>query len=98
MKPKLRSNCQLLIAAFVVLGALPIVIAQSPTHKETSMDTTKATGSFDVKTTPISAADAAVGRFAIDKQYHGDLEAVAAGEMLAVKTAVKGSACYVALE
>lgn len=34
----------------------------------------------------------------IDKQFHGDLEAVSKGEMLAAGTAVKGSAGYVAIE
>ncbi len=34
----------------------------------------------------------------IDKQFHGDLEAASKGQMLAVRTAVKGSAGYVAME
>lgn len=58
----------------------------------------KASGPFDVKMTPQSAAEAATGRFALDKRYHGDLEATAAGEMLTAMTAVKGSAGYVAIE
>jgi len=58
----------------------------------------KIAGLFDVKMAPQSAPDAAVGRFTLDKQYHGDLEAAAAGEMLAGMTATKGSAGYVALE
>jgi len=58
----------------------------------------KASGPFDVKMTPKSAAEAATGRFALDKKYHGDLEATAAGEMLTAMTAVKGSAGYVAIE
>lgn len=62
------------------------------------MKTTKATGPFDVKMTPSSAANAAVGRIALDKKYHGDLEATAIGEMLTAMTAVKGSAGYVAIE
>ncbi|HEY0865379.1 MAG TPA: DUF3224 domain-containing protein [Lacunisphaera sp.] len=58
----------------------------------------KATGPFDVKMTPASAADAAVGRFTLDKKYHGDLEGSGSGEMLTALTAVKGSAGYVAIE
>ena len=34
----------------------------------------------------------------IDKQFHGDLEAVSKGTMLTAMTAVKGSAGYVAIE
>jgi hypothetical protein len=57
----------------------------------------QATGTFDVKTTP-QPTDAAIGRLALDKQFHGDLQATGKGEMLAASTAVKGSAGYVALE
>ena len=39
-----------------------------------------------------------LGRMSIDKQYHGDLEATARGEMLTGMTAVKESAWYVAVE
>lgn len=58
----------------------------------------RATGAFDVKLTPQSEKDAAVGRFTIDKQLHGDLEGTSKGEMLAMMTAVQGSAGYVAME
>jgi hypothetical protein len=34
----------------------------------------------------------------LDKQFHGELEATSAGEMLSVGTEVKGSAGYVAIE
>ena len=62
--------------------------------------TAHATGAFDVKTTPQDdkTGDAALGRFLLDKQYHGDLEATARGQMLTAGTAVKGSAGYVAIE
>lgn len=61
------------------------------------------TGPFDVKITPQKpdtqiARAANLGRLTIDKRYHGDLEAIAKGEMLATQTEVKGSAGYVALE
>lgn len=71
---------------------MPFVFAESP------MKIIKASGPFDVKMAPASAADAAVGRFTLDKKYHGDLEASAAGEMLTAMTATKGSAGYVAIE
>lgn len=60
-----------------------------------------ASGTFDVKLTPRSGeADegAWLARMAIDKQYHGDLEATSRGEMLAASTALQGSAGYVAIE
>jgi hypothetical protein len=57
-----------------------------------------ASGAFEVKLTPQTQNDAAVGRMSIEKQFHGDLEATSRGEMLAVSTAVKGSAGYVAME
>ena len=60
-----------------------------------------ASGSFEVKMKPQtdeSAGDPTVGRILLDKQFHGDLEAVSKGEMLAVQTAVQGSAAYVAME
>ena len=62
--------------------------------------TATAKGPFDVKLTPQGAATdpTAVGRFSLDKTFHGDIEGTSAGEMLAVRTAVGGSAGYVAIE
>lgn len=61
-----------------------------------------ASGSFEVKMIPQPAeegvGDASIGRMALDKQYHGDLAAIGKGQMLAIHTAVEGSAGYVALE
>ena len=63
--------------------------------------TTRATGTFDVKTTP-QPDDHAValgfGRLTLDKTFHGDLTGTSRGQMLAAGTAVQGSAGYVALE
>ncbi|MDO1529915.1 DUF3224 domain-containing protein [Fulvimonas sp. R45] len=62
----------------------------------------QAQGRFDVTLTPQPADpgdDAACpGRRRIDKHFHGELEAHSRGQMLAVGTAVPGSAGYVALE
>jgi len=56
-------------------------------------------GTFDVKLTPQPAAEGQPwGRQAIEKTFHGPLSGTSRGEMLAVRTAVKGSAGYVALE
>jgi Protein of unknown function (DUF3224). len=63
--------------------------------------TERAEGTFLVKLTPAAggnAAAAGLGRMAIDKEFHGDLEATSSGEMLAAGTAVQGSAGYVAME
>ena len=64
--------------------------------------TNHASGNFEVKMTPQAPADqsksVAVGKFSLEKQFHGDLEGTSKGEMLAVGTTVKGSAGYVAME
>jgi hypothetical protein len=61
-----------------------------------------ASGTFDVKVIPQGETDKAEGstlaRMTLDKQYHGDLDATAKGEMLTAGTDVKGSAGYVAIE
>lgn len=61
-----------------------------------------AEGQFDVKLAALPAyndAEAArLGRRSIDKQFHGDLDAVSRGEMLSAGTTVPGSAGYVAIE
>lgn len=62
----------------------------------------RAAGPFDVKLTPMQpdedSGGSNVGRMALDKQFHGDLEATSKGQMLAIRTDVEGSAGYVAME
>lgn len=62
----------------------------------------RATGAFDVTLAPQAPdpgfEDVGVGRRTIDKQFRGDLSGTSKGQMLAVMTAVKGSAGYVAME
>lgn len=64
--------------------------------------TTRAAGPFDVKLAPLDPynkdAEASLSRMSIDKEFRGDLAATSRGEMLAVGTAIKGSAGYVAVE
>jgi hypothetical protein len=58
-------------------------------------------GNFDVKMTPVSedtADGVPLGRFLLDKQYHGDLTATSKGEMLTAGSIATGSAGYVAIE
>ena len=65
------------------------------------MTTMRASGTFEVKLAPQTldpSEDAAIGRMSIDKQFHGDLEGTSKGQMLAHRTAVDGSAGYVAME
>jgi hypothetical protein len=63
---------------------------------------TRAAGLFDVKLRPLALDDKTEGtmlaRMSLDKQFHGDLDAVSKGEMLSAGTAVKSSAGYVAIE
>jgi hypothetical protein len=75
--------------------------APGKVHKEKkSLMTNHASGTFEVKMTNAAPDDkgAAIGRFSLDKRFHGDLEGTSNGEMLAVNTAVPGSAGYVAME
>ncbi len=66
--------------------------------------TLHAAGPFDAKTTPLPADDATAGagvnisRYAVDKQYHGDIEGTGKGEMLGAGDPAKGYAGYVAIE
>ena len=65
------------------------------------MSSQQVKGPFDDKVVPQKpdtqiARAANLARLTIDKRYHGDLEAVAKGEMLAAQTDTKGSAGYVA--
>jgi hypothetical protein len=63
----------------------------------------QAKGGFDVKMTPQSWSDSSashgLGRFMLDKQYHGDLEATGEGQMLTAGEGKPGSSgVYVAIE
>lgn len=70
------------------------------TNKATT--THHASGSFDVRldAAPLttSTEHSSLGRFTIDKRFHGDLEATSRGEMLSATTETQGSAGYVAIE
>ena len=57
----------------------------------------QASGTFDVKLNP-QPTDAPIGRMSLDKVFKGDLDGTSKGEMLAVRSAMAGSAGYVALE
>jgi hypothetical protein len=67
-----------------------------------------AAGTFTVKMTPQTwhegsggegSVDHSLGRFMLEKQYHGDLEATSEGQMLSAGDGSKGSSgVYVAIE
>lgn len=58
------------------------------------------TGIFDVTMRPEADASAETGsaRMRLEKRYHGALDASALGTFLGARTAVEGSAGYVAIE
>jgi len=86
------------IYAALILFCLALPLAA---QKEPDM-TQHATGTFDVKISPIDPAfkfdDNPISRMSLDKQFHGDLEAISKGEMLSGGTPAKGSGGYVAME
>lgn len=58
-----------------------------------------AKGSFDVTITPQETADdAPVARMLLYKEFHGDLEAIAHGEMMAAHEPLTGAGVYVAID
>jgi Protein of unknown function (DUF3224) len=62
---------------------------------------TKASGTFSVTVSPQATDEgdtSGVGRLRLEKQFLGDLEAISKGQMLAISSAVEGSAGYVAME
>jgi hypothetical protein len=95
-------NCIVLSAC---LGLTLQAQSQAPPSKLLRKDpvmTRHAAGPFDVKTTPLPGDDATastlIGRYALVKQFHGDLEATSKGEMLAAGDPSSGNAGYVAIE
>jgi len=87
---------QLFATTVLALALLsPLASAQ---QKETPM-THHAHGTFTVNIQPLAPAPAeGLGRFSIDKQIHGDLEATSKGEMFSGGDPKKGEAGYVAIE
>jgi hypothetical protein len=79
--------------------------AQAPNTKSTAKDalmSLHAEGTFEVRNSPLAADEAlngtAIGRFGLDKQFHGDLEGASKGEMLGAGNPATGTAGYVAIE
>ena len=97
-------SLQTLVAALLSLSlAGGAAGADSPSlSKEHAVTSHFATGPFEVKLAPqvlsAVAEHSGLGRMSLDKQFHGALEATSTGEMLAFRSAVSGSAGYVAME
>ena len=94
-----------LVLSQICLCACLFVSAQAPTTKSIAKDglmSLHAEGTFEVKNSPLGADEAlngtAIGRFGLDKQFHGDLEGASKGEMLGAGTPATGTAGYVAIE
>lgn len=62
------------------------------------MSKSEATGTFEVRLTPVESGDSPIGTLSIDKTFQGDLQGTSVGQMLAFRTPVEGSAGYVAME
>jgi hypothetical protein len=83
----------------IIVPAVAALAVAFPVAAETVMRHAK--GPFDVSTKPVEqdkGEGSTLGRFSLDKIYHGALEATGKGEMLTVGTEVPGSAAYVATE
>ena len=96
-----RKHRSTVIAAklLILSGVAAIDGATNQAGGDTMLKTAK--GAFDVKVAPIATTEhpggTTLGRFSLDKTFHGDLEATGSGEMLTAGTAVPGSAGYVAI-
>ena len=58
----------------------------------------EAIGTFDVKLAPIGSGEGSISSMSIDKTFHGDLQGISVGQMLAFRNGVEGSGGYVAME
>jgi hypothetical protein len=82
-----------------MLLALALLAAQSPAQPKENTMPHHAHGTFTVKVHPLTPPPAeGLGRFSIDKQIHGDLEATSKGEMFSGGDPKQGVAGYVAIE
>ena len=89
------------LTAAALFFAGTMAVAGTETGKGSSMPH-HVRGPFDVKVAPVAdqpyPEGTRLGRYSIDKKYHGELDAVGTGEMLTAGTPVQGSAVYVAIE
>jgi uncharacterized protein DUF3224 len=82
------------LLAILSIALLPPIVFAQPQAATAA----RATGPFDVKVTQQQDnTDPAIARHVIDKQFHGDLEAISKGEMLSTG-GTQGTGGYVAIE
>lgn len=98
-----RSGLTAALFASLALGsAAGADTPAKPAAKGAAAVTRRASGTFEVKVTPLSKDEKvpglAVGRYGIEKQLKGDLEGTSKAEMMAPESAVEGSGGYVAVE
>jgi hypothetical protein len=91
------------VAALVSLGLSNSAPAQTQAPNSSSQKEAvvhHASGPFEVKVTPLNdkSDGPSLGRMGLDKQYHGDMEATANGQMLTAGSVQKGAGGYVAME
>lgn len=110
MKP-LHLFTSILWAAALATGSSLVFAQTQPTKpaiqteramSDRSLFSHHVSGPFEVKLAPQDmspvAAGSGLGRMSLDKRFHGALEGTSTGEMLAFRSAVSGSAGYVAME
>jgi hypothetical protein len=82
-----------------ILLTLTLLAPQSATPPKENPMPQHAHGTFTVDVHPLTPAPAeGLGRFSIDKQIHGGLEATTTGEMFSAGNPAQGAAGYVAIE
>ena len=87
-----------LTTVFLFLITVPLGSAEYGKKEATVAN--RGTGTFEVKLaplTPYNREDKTLGRFSIDKEFHGDLDATSKGEMLSAGNPTT-SGGYVAIE
>ncbi len=93
------SIVMILAPAGSAMGDTP---SDPPTNRVVAKEATMtARGQFDVEVIPQDPDGEAAGpfgRFLLDKTYHGALDAISRGQMLAFRTEAEGSGGYTALE
>lgn len=89
----------------VMIGAMLaccLIATAAPTKEKGTSMTERASGTFEVKVEPIaeeaSSTGPALPRYALQKQFSGDVEGTSQGQMMAFDAGVEGSGAYVAIE
>lgn len=93
-----RTICGFVLCVMCVFSA-PSIASGNSNDKDNTMEyEMTAKGSFELQLAPQVDEGFPAGRMTIDKTYSGDLDGKGLGQMLSERTAVEGSAGYVAIE